>query len=63
MVFGVYDFDSLRVQDIPGVDESTLRPAPTSAEELIVYASDVANAINGLTDESQTRSCQMTLNW
>lgn len=52
VVFGVYEFESLRVQGSPLVrsGEPRLRPAPRSAKELADYASEVVNEIMSLDD-------------
>jgi carbonic anhydrase len=62
VVFGVYDFDSLRVQTLPGAEQSGLRPAPTSAEEMTTYANEVAHALLDQNAERQGSS-QMTMHW
>ena len=62
VLFGVYDFDSLRVQDLPGSEKSVLRPAPASAEELTSYADEVAIALINQSEEGQSSS-QMTMHW
>jgi carbonic anhydrase len=53
VVFGIYDFDSLRVQSSPATIPETprLRPAPRNAEELSAYAAEVVDALMSLADE------------
>lgn len=53
VVFGVYDFNTLRVQSSPSCDPKTLRlrPAPKSAEELSDYAAEVVDALMTESDE------------
>ena len=48
VVFGVYDFESLRVQSSPALIPETLRlrPAPRNAEELAQYATEVVEALD-----------------
>ena len=61
VVFGVYDFDSLRVHALPGDDCSGLRAAPSSAQELTAYANDVFESLQSMDDEDRDRSCKMTM--
>ncbi|OYW20181.1 MAG: hypothetical protein B7Z55_07665 [Planctomycetales bacterium 12-60-4] len=63
VVFGVYDFDSLRVQDLPGSPRSGMRAAPSSADELTAYADAVHHALMEMDAESQVRACKMTVHW
>jgi carbonic anhydrase len=63
VVFGVYDFDSMRVQELPGSMASGLRAAPQSAKELTGYAREVAASLLAMDEETQSRSCQMTVQW
>ncbi len=63
VAFGVYDFDSMRVQELPGSTVSGLRSAPESAKELTAYAREVAESLLTMDGETQARSCQMTVQW
>jgi len=63
VVFGVYDFETLRVQSLPDSDLSDLRPAPESAEELRAYTEEVVAALLGMDDDSRNRNCQLTVQW
>ena len=55
VVFGVYDFESLRIQSSPALIPETprLRPAPSNAEELAEYAAELANALMSLTENDR----------
>ncbi|ADG68539.1 carbonic anhydrase [Planctopirus limnophila DSM 3776] len=60
--FGIYDFDSLRVQALPLESGAApqLRDAPTSPEELSQYSSEVVEALFNLPDEERD-SCRLTM--
>lgn len=64
VVFGIYDFDSLRVQSSPAVDGDSprLRPAPRSAEELADYAIEIVDALMSLDDDERGESYRLTIN-
>jgi len=55
VVFGVYDFESLRIQSSPALIPETprLRPAPSNAEELAEYAAELVNALMSLTENDR----------
>jgi len=55
VVFGVYDFESLRIQTSPALIPETprLRPAPSNAEELAEYAAELVNALMSLTENDR----------
>ena len=55
VVFGVYDFESLRIQSSPALIPETprLRPAPSNAEELAEYAAELVNALLSLTENDR----------
>lgn len=55
VVFGIYDFESLRVQSSPALDPSLprLRNAPRTAEELADYAAHVVDALMSMPDEER----------
>ena len=55
VVFGVYDFNSLRVQSSPAIDSDSprLRQAPRDAKELAAYAAEVVEAIMSLEDDER----------
>lgn len=63
VVFGVYDFESLRVQSSPALTPETprLRPAPRNAEELSKYASEVVEAIMSLDDDERDAGYMLTM--
>jgi hypothetical protein len=63
VVFGIYDFDSLRVQSSPAIDSESprLRPAPRNAEELSDYAMEVVDAIMSLDDDERDESYRLTM--
>lgn len=63
VVFGVYDFESLRVQSSPVVSSETprLRPAPRTAEELARYASEVVEALASLEDDEREAGYMLTV--
>ena len=55
VVFGVYDFESLRIQTSPALIPETprLRPATSNAEELAEYAAELVNALMSLTENDR----------
>lgn len=63
--FGVYDFETVRVRCLPetgnGDDTSGLRPAPSSASDLVTYAAEVAEAFLSLDDDSRNSNCKLTM--
>lgn len=61
VVFGVYDFESLRVQSSPAIDGPRLRPAPRSADELSAYATEVVDALMSLPDDERESSYMLTV--
>lgn len=63
VVFGVYDFESLRVQSSPALQPESprLRPAPRSAEELANYATEVVDALMSLPDDEQQSGYMLTM--
>ncbi|MBS0262387.1 MAG: hypothetical protein JSS02_10595 [Planctomycetes bacterium] len=63
VVFGVYDFDMLRVQDLPGATASALRSAPASADELTAYAAEVVTALKLIEDLGESQSHKMSVHW
>lgn len=68
VVFGVYDFETLRVQSSP-VDSSPtsseprLRPAPVDAEQLIKYAAEIVDELFALEPAKRSKRVQMTVQW
>lgn len=60
--FGIYDFDSLRVQSLPSLstDAPHLRNAPTNPDELSEYSNEVVEALFNLPDEERD-SCKLTM--
>jgi len=63
VVFGVYDFETLRVQSSPALTPAAprLRPAPRSAEELANYASEVVDALMSLSDDERDAGYLLTV--
>ncbi len=63
VVFGVYDFETLRVQSSPALLPETprLRPAPRSAEELSNYATEVVEALMSLEDDARDAGYMLTM--
>ncbi len=63
VVFGVYDFETLRVQSSPALLPETprLRPAPANAEELSKYATEVVEAIMSLEDDERESGYMLTM--
>jgi carbonic anhydrase len=63
VVFGVYDFESLRVQSSPALTPETprLRAAPKSAQELADYASEVVEALLSLDDDDLEAKYMLTM--
>jgi hypothetical protein len=63
IIFGIYDFDSLRVQCSPAVDTDSarLRPAPRNAEELADYAMEVVDALMSLDDDEREEIYRLTI--
>lgn len=63
VVFGIYDFESLRVQSSPSLSPDTprLRPAPSSAEELSNYATEVVDALMSLEDDEREAGYRLTM--
>ena len=63
VVFGVYDFDSLRVQSSPALTPGTprLRPAPETANELAAYATEVVDALMSLDDDELEAGYRLTV--
>jgi len=63
VVFGVYDFESLRVQSSPALTPETprLRPAPRSAEDLARYATEVVEALMSLGDDEREAAYMLTM--
>lgn len=62
VVFGVYDFESLRVQSNPvhSPDVPRLRSAATSAGELAEYAAEVVEGLMSLDDDDQESGYKLT---
>lgn len=63
VVFGVYDFESLRVQSSPALTPETprLRPAPKSAEELASYATEIVEALLAMDDDELENNYMLTM--
>ena len=63
VVFGIYDFESLRVQSSPALTPETprLRPAPCSAEELAKYATEVVEALMSLDEDEREAGYLLTM--
>lgn len=63
VVFGVYDFESLRVQSTPALTPETprLRPAPKSAEELASYATEIVEALLAMDDDELENNYMLTM--
>ena len=63
VVFGIYDFESLRVQSSPALTPETprLRPAPRSAEELTKYATEVVEALMSLEEGEREAGYMLTM--
>ena len=63
VVFGVYDFESLRVQSSPAVDSGSprLRAAPRTAEELSAYAVEVVDDLMSLNDDEREAGYMLTV--
>ena len=63
VVFGVYDFDSLRVQSSPAIDSASprLRSAPRNAQELADYALEVVDAIMSMEDDEREAGYMLTV--
>ncbi len=63
VVFGVYDFETLRVQSSPAVDTEPprLRPAPRNAEELADYAIEIVDALMSMDDDQREESYRLTI--
>ena len=63
VVFGVYDFESLRVQSSPALlpERPRLRPAPRTAEELADYATEVVDALMSLEDDERESGYMLTM--
>ncbi len=63
VVFGVYDFDSLRVQSSPAIDSESprLRSAPRNAQELADYALEVVDAIMSMEDDEREAGYMLTV--
>jgi len=63
VVFGVYDFESLRVQSSPAIDSGSprLRPAPRTAEELAGYAVEVVDDLMSLNDDEREAGYLLTV--
>jgi len=65
--FGVYDFETVRVRCQPeavGTNDGVgFRPAPTTADELVRYAAEVADAFLNLDEEDRNRNCKLTMKW
>lgn len=63
VVFGVYDFESLRVQSSPDTKSELqrLRPAPRTAEELASYATEVVDALMSMEDDERESGYMLTM--
>jgi carbonic anhydrase len=63
VVFGVYDFESLRVQSSPSLSPEIprLRPAPKSAEELANYATEIVEALMEMDQNDLENSYMLTM--
>ena len=63
VVFGIYDFESLRVQSSPALTPETprLRSAPRSAEELTKYATEVVEALMSLEEGEREAGYMLTM--
>ncbi|MDB5342537.1 MAG: carbonic anhydrase [Schlesneria sp.] len=63
VVFGVYDFESLRVQSTPALtpETSRLRPAPKSADELAKYATEIVEALLSMDDDDLEANYMLTM--
>ncbi len=63
VVFGVYDFESLRVQSSPDTKSELrrLRPAPKTAEELAAYATEVVDALMSMEDDEREAGYMLTM--
>lgn len=63
VVFGVYDFESLRVQSSPDSKSEVqrLRAAPKTAEELAAYAMEVVDAMMSMEDDEREASYMLTV--
>ncbi len=63
VVFGVYDFESLRVQSCPGTDSTSprLRPALRDTEGLVKYAREVVDGLMSMPDDEREANCMLTM--
>lgn len=63
VVFGVYDFETLRVQSSPAIDTPSprLRPAPRDAKELADYAAEVVDALMSMDDKDIEAGYMLTM--
>lgn len=63
VVFGVYDFESLRVQSSPDTKSELqrLRPAQKTAEELAAYATEVVDALMSMEDDERESGYMLTM--
>ena len=64
VVFGVYDFETLRVQCGPTDeqrDQSRLRNAPADADQLTDYANEIVTSLMQMDDEARASSCRLTM--
>ena len=61
VVFGIYDFETLRVQSSPAADAPRLRPAPRTAEELASYAAEIVEAMASMDDDEREAGFMLTV--
>lgn len=63
VVFGVYDFDTLRVQSCPGPLGAAprLRPALKTTDDLVKYAREVIDGLMSMPDDEREASCMLTM--
>lgn len=63
VVFGVYDFETLRVQSSPAGDSDSkrLRPAPRDADELAKYAMEVVDDLMSMPDDEREAGYMLTM--
>jgi carbonic anhydrase len=63
VVFGIYDFESLRVQSSPSLASASprLRPAPRTADELANYAIEVVQDLASLEDDERDAGYMLTV--
>lgn len=64
VVFGVYDFETLRVQGCPAEkgEPPNLREAPQDADAVVAYAAEVVEALMSLEDDTLD-GCRLTMQW